>query len=367
MAKAHVADARLEGKSKRVRIVGVGGRRRWMTASRILAVAVLVAAAAVGDGYAQGFYAGKTVTVIVGYPPGGSTDLMARTVAEFLPGHVSGLSGAVVRNVPGGAGIAAGNLLYEGVRPDGLTIGLPGRSAWILAKVTGEPAPRYDLLKFDWLGSFGEDDVLVVIRADKATRLGIKSVRDLRSVKEEVVFGAWAGATPDVVPRIIQKYSDAKIRVVTGYKGTGDLSLGLIRGDVDAVANQSTPVRISLDSEIRAGRLRVLARNGSSSEYQAEQLETILPERGRALMRLAHPGSAAGVTSVMPPGSPKETVPIMRRAFESLARDEGFHRAAAQRQLNVNFVQGDQLARIVQELVGTPRNIIDEYKALTRR
>jgi len=367
MARAHFADARLECNSKRVRIGGGAGRRSWMTASRILAVTLLVAAAAVGDGYAQGFYAGKTVTVVVGYPPGGSTDLMARTVAEFLPRYVSGLSGAVVRNVPGGAGIAAGNLLYEGVRPDGFTIGLPGRSAWILAKVTGEQAPRYDLLRFDWLGSFGEDDVLVVIRADKAARLGIKSVRDLRSLKEELVFGAWAGATPDVIPRIIQKYSDAKIRVVTGYKGTGDLSLGLIRGDIDAIANQSTPVRVSLDSEIRAGRLRVLARSGSSSEYQAEQLETILPERGRALMRLAHPGGAAGVTSVMPPGSPKEAVPIMRRAFEGLARDEGFQRAAAQRQLDISFVQGNELAKIVQELVSTPKGIIDEYKAMIGR
>lgn len=342
-------------------------KRRWMNASWVMAVALFIVVIAVGNGYAQGFYAGKTVTVIVGYPPGGSTDLMARTVAEFLPRYVSGMSGAVVRNVPGGAGIAAGNLLYEGVRADGFTVGLPGRSAWIMAEVIGDPAPRYDLLRFNWLGSFGQDDVLVVIRTDKATRLGIKSARDLRSVKEELRFGAWAGATPDVVPRILRKYADANVRVVTGYKGTGDLSLGLIRGDVDAIANQSTPVRISLDSEIRAGRLRVLARNGSSSEYQAEQLETILSERGRALMRLAHPGGAAGVTSVMPPESPIEAVGIMRRAFESLARDEAFQRAAAQRQLDISFVQGDELRKIVQELAGMPKDIIEEYKALTGR
>lgn len=332
-----------------------------------MALALLAAVAAAREGYAQGLYAGKTLTVVAGYPPGGSVDLMARTVAQSLPQHVSGLAGVVVRNVAGGGGVAAANLLHEGMRPDGLTLGMPGRSAWVLAKLTREPAVRYELGRFYWLGSFGEDDLLIVIRSDKAARLGLKSIRDLRAVKEDVVFGAWAGSLSDVAPRVLRSYLGANVRVVTGYRGTGDLSLGLIRGDVDAIANQSSPVRISLDAEIRAGRLRILARKGSSSEYRAEQLEAVLPERGVAVLNLAHPGGVSGVTMVMPPGSPKEAVGIMRRALESLARDENFRRAAAQRQLDTNFVPGEELARLVAELSRTPGNIIEEYRKLVGR
>ena len=46
------------------------------------------------------FYSGKTVTIIIGSPPGGAYDLYARGIAHFLPNHLPGRPAVIVRNMP---------------------------------------------------------------------------------------------------------------------------------------------------------------------------------------------------------------------------------------------------------------------------
>src|ERR671934_1829336 len=95
------------------------------------ALAILPLAAA-----AQTNFGGKTITIIVGYKPGGGYDATARMIARHLPQHLAGKPTVIVQNMPGGNSIIAANHIYNVAKPDGLTIGTFNRNLPI-AQLTG--------------------------------------------------------------------------------------------------------------------------------------------------------------------------------------------------------------------------------------
>src|SRR5436305_15136358 len=71
---------------------------------------------------AQPNFSGKTVTIIVGYKPGGGYDAAARMLARHLPNHIAGKPTVIVQNIPGGNSIIPANHIFNVAKPDGLTI-----------------------------------------------------------------------------------------------------------------------------------------------------------------------------------------------------------------------------------------------------
>ena len=68
------------------------------------------------------FYQGKTVTIIVGTPPGNLYDLWARLVVAHLGKHIPGNPDFIVQNMPGAGHVVAANHLFSVAKPDGLTL-----------------------------------------------------------------------------------------------------------------------------------------------------------------------------------------------------------------------------------------------------
>src|SRR5689334_16101077 len=78
--------------------------------------------------HAADVYQGKTLTLIVGFAPGGGVDATARLVGRHLVRFIPGQPSLVVQNMEGAAGVIASNYLDRRVAPDGLTLAVPGRS-----------------------------------------------------------------------------------------------------------------------------------------------------------------------------------------------------------------------------------------------
>ena len=73
--------------------------------------------------FAQDFYAGKTIRIIVGFPAGGGFDTYSRVLGRHIGKHIPGNPSVVVDNVTGAGSLIAANTLYKSAKPDGLTIG----------------------------------------------------------------------------------------------------------------------------------------------------------------------------------------------------------------------------------------------------
>ena len=111
--------------------------------------------------YGASLYEGKTITIIVGYKPGGGYDRYARLIGKHLPKHIPGRPGVIIQNMPGASSVIAANHLYSIAKPDGLTIGT-FNNATVIAQLIKVEGVRFDLSKFAWLG----------IRAQRGGRAG---------------------------------------------------------------------------------------------------------------------------------------------------------------------------------------------------
>ena len=105
----------------------------------MLVVAAALAAAVWSEAALAQFYKGKTVTMIINYPPGGPTDIEGRIIAQHLPAHIPGKPTVVVKNAGGAGGIIGTNQLAEAA-PNGDSIGF--FTLDLIAQFVGNPALR---------------------------------------------------------------------------------------------------------------------------------------------------------------------------------------------------------------------------------
>src|SRR4051794_1712670 len=168
---------------------------------RSLLLAVLAAIPVVG--FAQSSpYAGKTVTIIVGYKAGGGYDATARLLARHLPKHIPGKPTIIVQNMPGANSMIAANHVYNVGKPDGLTIGTFNRNLPV-AQLTKVQGVKYDMTKFAWIGSAASECTILALRSD----LPYKSVEELKKAKQPLVIGATGpGANTYDFPLLLKEF-----------------------------------------------------------------------------------------------------------------------------------------------------------------
>src|SRR5437763_10257016 len=121
--------------------------QRWIFVLAALAAALLAQSAGAED-----FYAGKSITFIVG----GGYDLQARLASRHLGKHVPGHPSIVVQNMPAAGGIAACNYIYNTAPPDGTVIALVQRNV-LVAKLTHPGGTRFEMERFHWLASLNSE------------------------------------------------------------------------------------------------------------------------------------------------------------------------------------------------------------------
>src|SRR3954453_3157204 len=126
-------------------------RRRVLTG---LGAGALGIAAGAQRATAADFYQGKTLTMIVGFAPGGGVDTTSRLIARHLARMIPGQPTIVVQNMEGAGGMIAANYLDRRAAPDGLTIATPGRS-WFVEGVAKNQSLTVDPTKVSWIGSPG--------------------------------------------------------------------------------------------------------------------------------------------------------------------------------------------------------------------
>ncbi len=117
----------------------------------VVALALALIAGSETAARAQEYYKDKTLTIVVGYSPGGSFDLYARVIARYIGRYLPGKPTRIVENMTGAGGLIAANHLFNRVKPDGLTIGA-WASPLVLQHIMGNEAAQFDGRKFGYLG-----------------------------------------------------------------------------------------------------------------------------------------------------------------------------------------------------------------------
>jgi len=322
-------------------------RRQLLVAAIGLAAAPLV--------MAQSF-SGKTVTIIVGYKPGGGYDATARLLARHLTKHLPGNPTVIVQNMPGANSVIAANHVYNVAKPDGLTIGTFNRNLPI-AQLTGVSGVKYDITKFAWIGSAANESTILAIRAD----LPYKSFEELRKAKEPVVIGSTGpGANTHDFPLLLKDLVGVNLKIVSGYSSSADIMLAVERKEVDGRAGSFT----SLRPFIERGLVRPIVR-ARTTEPGIEKLpvdESFAPNpRAKAIMALRSAPEQVARPYVMPPKTPAGIVKVMREAFAKTIDDPELVAEGKKTKMDLEFTPGDQAQKILVEVMHQPKDIVQEF------
>ena len=109
--------------------------------------------------YAEDFYAGKTIRIMVGFPAGGGFDTYSRVLARHINKYIPANPAVVVDNVTGAGSLIAANSLYKATKPDSLTIGnFIGNL--ISQQLFSGSGIEFDARKFEWIGVPVKDHVV---------------------------------------------------------------------------------------------------------------------------------------------------------------------------------------------------------------
>jgi tripartite-type tricarboxylate transporter receptor subunit TctC len=322
---------------------------------RQLLVAAIGLAAASPFALAQSF-AGKTVTVIVGYKPGGGYDATARLLARHLPKHLPGRPTVIVQNMPGANSVIAANHAYNVAKPDGLTIATFNRNLPI-AQLTGVEGVKYDITKFAWIGSAANESTILAIRAD----LPYKNFEELRKAKEPVVIGSTGpGANTHDFPLLLKDLVGLNFKIVSGYSSSADIMLAIERKEVDARAGSYTSLRPFIDRKLVRPIIRA-----RSVEPGIEQLpvdESFAPNpRAKSIMALRSAPELVARPYVMPPGTPADIVKTMRDAFAKAIQDPELIAEGKKSKMELEFTPGDQAQRILADVMNQPKDLVQEF------
>jgi len=172
--------------------------------------------------FADDFYAGKSINIIVGYRAGGGYDTYTRIVARHLGKHIAGNPSIVVENKGGAGSKLAANYLYARSRADGLTAGVFG-GGLMTQQALGAKGANFDGRKFKWVGSMAGGNPACVIMGFT----GLKTLDDVLASKKTLKMGSTgAGSTTDDLPKLMKGLMGANFDVVSGFKGTNVSSKG---------------------------------------------------------------------------------------------------------------------------------------------
>ncbi|HET8680063.1 MAG TPA: tripartite tricarboxylate transporter substrate-binding protein [bacterium] len=322
------------------------------TCAWLLAMTVLISAP-VWAAPPSAAFQGKTLTIVVGYPPGGGYDRMARLVGRFLERTLPGNPTVVIQNMPGAASIVAANSVYNSTRPDSFVLGAFNRNL-VLAQLVKVDGVRFDMSKFNWIGSPSNETTVLVIRSD----LPHRTVEDLRRAREPLHIGATGpGASTFDFPLLLKAFLGANLRIVAGYQAGTEVNLAIERREMDGRAGSFSSLKALIDR----GLVRPIVR-GRASAPEIEKLpvdeELASEPRARAVMALRSVPDIVGRPFVAPPGTPPDILQAYRDALSRMTRDREFITEATRGGFDIEHVSGEQALRITMQVLNAPPDVV---------
>jgi tripartite-type tricarboxylate transporter receptor subunit TctC len=293
------------------------------------------------------YYKGKTVTLVVGSRVTGSlsigAQIVARHIGRFIPGNPIG----ILRQMPGGAHLNATNYVYNVAEADGLTI-LAANPQVATSQLLNVSAVRFDVRKFEWLGSSGSEGAIFSIRPD----LPYKTFQELRDSQQELIAGTTGpGSNSHDVPLLLREFAGLKIKLVAGYAANADVRLALERKEVDSWTSMSTTVRLAGE---RSSRAPVRTLNDLPVD---EDLAT--SDLGRSLMLIRGTPLGIGRPYAVRPGTPPERLTILRDALAKLVADPQCLSESNAAQIEMEHIAADEVAKRFNAMISQPPEAIE--------
>ncbi|HTK13212.1 MAG TPA: hypothetical protein VL402_05370 [Xanthobacteraceae bacterium] len=300
------------------------------------------------------FYAGKTITIVVGASAGGGYDIYARAIAPFLGQHLAGNPKVVVQNMPGGGGLTSVKYLDANAPKDGTVITLFNAGV-ITEALTNIAKAKVDLKTMAWIGS-----------ANRSFRIcyfwhgsGIKTWADLDRDKAPTLgaIGVHSASYNDVA--ILKRLMHKNVRAILGYPGRSEVHLAIERGELDGECGSLEGLP---ENWISDHKINVVSR---MSEAKSPDIPSDVPWMGDLVkspedvpvLRLLTAANELGRPFIASRQIPPERLDELRTAFQAALADKTFLAFAEKRKIAISAVTGKEAQDIIAQAYDAPKPV----------
>lgn len=314
------------------------------------------------------FFGEKIIRIVVGGGAGGGLDAYSRVIARHMGKHIQGNPTVIIQNMPGAGTLIAANHVYKAAEPDGLTIG-NFIGTVLMGQLLGRPGIEFDARKFEYVGSPAKAGYVCAF----TKRSGVTSMeRWMASTKPVKVGGTGPGTGIVDIPKILADALGLPIQVISGYKSIGDIRLAAESGEVDGVCGVAWQTfKVIWAKALQTGDavvvLQMLPRPDPELPNVPLAISFTKTEEARQLIKVGtHDTGGLLSVYVLPPGTPKERVRVLRRAFQDTLKDPEFVAQAEKAKMDINPVSGDELEGLANGLFNLDPTIVTKLKKILK-
>src|SRR5215470_262616 len=334
--------------------------------------------------HAAEFYKDRIITFIIGSATGGGYDTYSRLIASHLGRHIGGQPTIVPQNVPGAGSIRAANYLYNIAPKDGTTIGMvdeaiflnqilgvqepttdAAKLSWfggVLRRIMGTQEAKTDAVKFNWIGRILANSAILFARREA----GVQKIED--AVDKGLIVSA-SGTASKLNWTILKNAFGLKFKIVSGYQGSNESLLALMRGEADALSMPWSILRIMGEELIRDNKINLLLQTGAEKHADLANVPRMIDlarnDDERKLLELFASPSMIGRSVLAPPGVSMERVVELRRAFMAMTQDPTFLTDLKKARLELSPLSGEQLQATVASMSDFPEWLIERARRVS--
>ena len=323
------------------------------------------------SGHAQGqsgvadFYRGKTVRVLIGFGPGGSSSLYAELLARYMGRHLPGNPTVIGQHMPGAGGLAVVNHIASRSPRDGTEFAITSRNA-AFEPLLGNASAKFDPLALNWIGNANVETSVCV-------SWHTSPVKDAAAMLSQPFVGGGTGSDSLEVsmPKVLNAVAGAKIRVVSGYPSSVDILLAMERGEVQGFCGIGwTYLKLRKADWLKDRKVNVLFQMALAKHPD-------LPDVPQAQDLVAAPSAKAVIEVLLapqdmgrpffgPPGIPQERLTALRDAFARTLADPDFLRDADKAGLEIQYTSGEAVEALLRRFNYTPRDVLERAISVLR-
>jgi tripartite-type tricarboxylate transporter receptor subunit TctC len=334
-----------------------------MFRSRISFASIAVAAlVATPPAYAANDFKGKTITIVVGFTPGGGYDANARAISRYIGKYIPGNPTVIVQNMPGAGSFTAVRALDATAAKDGtvMTIFNPGL---ITQSIVTPDKVQLDFRKLAWIGVVTGDFRVCYGFGPN----GIKSWNDLMQRDQPFILGSTAKGSGNYINgATLREVFHANIKQILGFPGSAEQRLAIERGELDGDCGSWSSIP---EDWIRSQKAHPFVRFTEfrppeipeSAAYIGTFAET---DEQRQLLDVLDAADEVGRPFIMSKQVPADVVTMMRNAFNDTMKDTAFLAEMGRQQLPVNPLTGEEAEKIVAKMTSVPPAIVAKARAI---
>lgn len=319
---------------------------------------------------AQTDFKGETVTIQIGYGPGGGYDTYGRALARHYGRFIPGNPTVVPKNMPGAGSLRAANHVYNLSAREGTEIALFAAST-AMEPLMGNDQAKFDVTKFGWIGSMNQDISFCGVWLGPGIPASFPDM--LKRDSKELIFGsAGPAAISHQHPLVLKNVVGANIRVIAGYDGQKEVNLAMQRGEVHGACGLFvSSIKAQWLPDVKAGRLKLAVQMGPKTTTEfgdvPDVFDFVKTDEDKKVLELHFKQTILGRPFAASPNLPKDRLALLRKAFLDTMADKEFLADAQKMNLDIDIATPEQVEALLREFANYPKSVIDKAKAAIGR